>query len=80
MLIFYALSPLPTIFSRRFSDDLNTSSALKEFCFFLTTGIVLSAFALPILLSRAPTGKPDEQGNYQSVVSTWRTSINLKGR
>merc|ERR1712038_92330 len=45
VIIFYALSPLPTIFARRYSDDMNTSSALREFCHFVTTGIVLSAFA-----------------------------------
>jgi hypothetical protein len=52
------LSPLPTLFARRFSNDMSTSSALKEFCTFLTTGIVISAFALPILLARAPFDEP----------------------
>merc|ERR1711879_419444 len=42
-----------TIFARRYSDDMNTSSALREFCHFVTTGIVLSAFALSIVLARA---------------------------
>ena len=53
--VFYLLAPLPTLFARRHSDDLATSSALREFCTFLTTGIVISAFALPIVLARAPT-------------------------
>ncbi len=52
--IFYLFAPLPTLFARRHSDDLATSSALREFCTFITTGIVISAFALPIVLARAP--------------------------
>jgi hypothetical protein len=52
------LSPLPTLIGRRFTDDMGTSSSLREFCTFLTTGIVISAFALPILLARAPFEAP----------------------
>ncbi len=59
MIVFYIAAPLPTIISRRYTDDMNSSSALKEFCYFFTTGIVLSAFALPIVLARAEAG--DEQ-------------------
>ena len=29
VIIFYVLSPLPTVFARRYSDDMNTSSALR---------------------------------------------------
>lgn len=55
------LAPLPTLFGRRAdSGDLNSSSALKEFCYFVTTGIVLSAFALPLVLARAPAGEKGE--------------------
>ena len=61
------LSPLPTIFARRHSDDLSSTSALKEFCYFVTTGIVLSAFMLPIVLARA------DAGNGQGVVR-WMAS------
>ena len=52
------LAPLPTLISRRFTDDSDASSPLKEACAFLTTGIVLSAFALPIVLARAPASGP----------------------
>jgi hypothetical protein len=54
VLIFYFLAPVPSLLSRRMSDDGmgGASSALKEVCYFFTTGIVLSAFALPIVLSR----------------------------
>ena len=58
MVIFYVLAPIPTLITRRFSDSLQTSSALKEACAFFTTGIVLSAFALPIVLARAPSAAP----------------------
>ncbi len=57
MVVFYALSPLPALFSKRYSDDASTSSALKELCYFVTTGIVLSAFALPIVLARSKSGE-----------------------
>ncbi len=69
--IFYILSPLPTIVSRRYSDDLNTSSALKELCYFLTTGIVLSSFALPIVLARAPSGEKDTVVSFHECVSSY---------
>ncbi|XP_064605909.1 leptin receptor overlapping transcript-like 1 [Liolophura sinensis] len=52
VLIFYVLSPIPTMVSRRLADSLDSaSSALVEFCIFLTTGIVISACALPIVLA-----------------------------
>lgn len=57
MVVFYVAAPIPTVISRRFNDDLGSTSALREFCYFLTTGIVLSAFALPIVLARATTGQ-----------------------
>lgn len=53
VLIFYILSPLPTFISRRLSDDTDSSSnACRELAYFLTTGIVVSAFGLPIVLAR----------------------------
>ena len=53
VVIFYVLAPIPTMISKRSGDLGNTSSSLKEACAFFTTGIVLSAFALPIVLCRA---------------------------
>merc|ERR1711953_1106498 len=44
--------------ARRHSDD-SASNPCRELAYFLTTGIVISAFALPIVLSRAPVaGSP----------------------
>ena len=58
MVIFYLLSPIPTLIAKRHSDGINESSALKEACAFFTTGIVLSAFGLPLVLARAPVAAP----------------------
>ncbi|CAB1317848.1 unnamed protein product, partial [Coregonus sp. 'balchen'] len=53
VLIFYVLSPIPTFISRRLSDDSDaTSNASRELAYFFTTGIVVSAFGLPIILAR----------------------------
>ncbi|KAM9322583.1 leptin receptor gene-related protein [Pholidichthys leucotaenia] len=52
VLIFYLLSPIPTFISRRLTDESESSSACRELAYFLTTGIVVSAFGLPIILAR----------------------------
>uniref|UniRef100_A0A4W5RNP3 Leptin receptor gene-related protein n=1 Tax=Hucho hucho TaxID=62062 RepID=A0A4W5RNP3_9TELE len=53
VLIFYILSPIPTFISRRLSDDSDAASnACRELACFFTTGIVVSAFGLPIILAR----------------------------
>jgi len=54
VVIFYLLSPLPTLIAKRQADDSSSSNPCRELAWFLTTGIVVSAFALPIVLSRAP--------------------------
>ncbi|KAG8437130.1 hypothetical protein GDO86_007995 [Hymenochirus boettgeri] len=53
VLIFYAISPIPYFIAKRVSDDTDAaSSACRELAFFFTTGIVVSAFGLPIVLAR----------------------------
>nr|CAG4641360.1 EOG090X0J87 [Eulimnadia texana] len=54
VIAFYILAPIPTIISRRYSDDSGSSNPCRELALFLTTGIVISAFGLPIVLARAP--------------------------
>merc|ERR1719412_2851515 len=39
--------------ARRHSED-SASNPCRELAYFITTGIVISAFALPIVLARAP--------------------------
>jgi len=71
VIIFYVLAPIPILISRRFSDDIGgTSSALKEVCYFFTTGIVLSAFALPVVMARAPRDDPTIAGGACALVMT----------
>merc|ERR1712055_360240 len=53
VVIFYLLSPIPTLIAKRHSDD-SSSNPCRELAWFITTGIVVSAFALPIVLARAP--------------------------
>lgn len=53
VLIFYALSPVPTLIVRRFADAVEQSSLLIEVCTFITACIVVSAYGLPIVLARA---------------------------
>ncbi|NXJ62334.1 LERL1 protein, partial [Rostratula benghalensis] len=54
VLFFYVLSPIPYCIARRLVDDTDaTSNACKELAIFLTTGIVVSAFGLPIVFARA---------------------------
>ncbi|CAG2164596.1 unnamed protein product [Oppiella nova] len=59
VVIFYVLVPLPSIIARRYQDDVGSSNACKELALFLTAGIVISAYGLPIILARSPLG-PDQ--------------------
>eukprot|EP00063_Salmo_salar_P080057 XP_014054892.1 PREDICTED: leptin receptor overlapping transcript-like 1 isoform X2 [Salmo salar] len=54
LLFFYILAPIPYCISRRIVEDTDSASnACKELALFLTTGIVVSAFGLPIIFARA---------------------------
>lgn len=54
VLFFYILSPIPYCIARRLVDDTDAmSNACKELAIFLTTGIVVSAFGLPVVFARA---------------------------
>ncbi|XP_002740999.1 leptin receptor gene-related protein-like [Saccoglossus kowalevskii] len=53
VLFFYVLSPIPTVIARRYAPDLSSgaSSACIEYSIFFTTGIVVSAYGLPLVLA-----------------------------
>jgi len=50
-LIFYLLAPLPILIGRRDTSDEETSQT-KEWGYFFTTGFVVAAFGLPIVMYR----------------------------
>jgi len=59
MTLFYLFAPVPTLLARKYQDDIgNSSNNCKELALFITAGIVISAFALPIVLSRSPSTDP----------------------
>lgn len=55
--IFYLVVPFPILISRQFSNDgfSSQSNPAKEWAHFLTTGIIISALALPIVMCRVGT-------------------------
>ena len=54
VVIFYLMSPIPTLIAMRRGGDSSGSSPCRELAYFITTGIVVSAFALPVVLARVP--------------------------
>ncbi|XP_011299901.1 leptin receptor overlapping transcript-like 1 isoform X1 [Fopius arisanus] len=55
VILFYVLAPIPTLIARRYTEDSGSNSnPCLELAIFITMGIVVSSFALPIVLARAP--------------------------
>ncbi len=69
VLIFYATSPIPSMIARRYADSVEASNALIEVCIFITTGIVVSAFGLPIILAHLAVVRND------LIVTIWFPKI-----
>merc|ERR1712168_1123025 len=55
--------------ARRHSEDA-ASNPCRELAYFVTTGIVISAFALPIVLSRAPVAVGPSTPPPDTVITT----------
>ncbi|XP_046746858.1 leptin receptor overlapping transcript-like 1 [Diprion similis] len=59
VVLFYILSPIPTLVARRYTEDSGSSSnPCLELAIFITMGFVVSSFALPIVLARSPENDP----------------------
>lgn len=52
VVLFYISAPIPTMISKRQNYD---NSTCLEFSIFITCGIILSSFALPLVLAHAGT-------------------------
>lgn len=69
VVLFYVLAPIPTIIARRYTEDPSSSSnPCLELAIFITIGFVVSSFALPIVLARAPDENPVVSFNYYSFI------------
>ena len=78
VVIFYLISPIPTLIAKRCGEGSSGTSPGRELACFLTTGIVVSAFALPIVLARAPlapTQPPPTPSNGTSTTTPSATAI-----
>jgi len=78
VVVFYLLSPIPSLLAKRYTDTTGENGQCRELAWFLTTGIVVSAFALPIVLSRAPGAGP-ATNNTQTVDNITGTVDNITG-
>lgn len=60
VVLFYILAPIPTLVARGRMVNMGSNACL-ETAIFITMGIIVSTFALPIVLARAPQGAPTIQ-------------------
>ncbi|KAL1449150.1 hypothetical protein WDU94_000374 [Cyamophila willieti] len=59
VILFYILAPLPTMLWKRYQDTTgSTDTNSRDLAIFFTMGIVVSSFALPIVMTRAPVDFP----------------------
>ncbi|KAJ8978598.1 hypothetical protein NQ317_006886 [Molorchus minor] len=55
VVLFYLLVPIPTLMARRYSDPSASSNSCMEAAIFITVGLIVSSFGLPIVLARVDT-------------------------
>ncbi|KAJ1367292.1 hypothetical protein KIN20_028175 [Parelaphostrongylus tenuis] len=55
VIAFYIFAPIPLMIARHFQEDMTGTSACIELALFITTAVVVSAFALPTVLAHAGT-------------------------
>lgn len=53
MVLFYMLVPVPTAVAKRHLNSMGDGTGGQEFALFLTLSLIISSFALPIVLSHA---------------------------
>lgn len=63
VVLFYILVPVPIMIARHYTNNFNnlenvSNNSCLELAVFITTGIVISSFALPIVLARSPVNDP----------------------
>ncbi|KAK2178820.1 hypothetical protein NP493_527g01042 [Ridgeia piscesae] len=75
VLIFYVLSPIPMAIARHYQDSVDSTNALVEVAIFITTGIVVSAFGLPIILAHSPQHEPLIQWGACALILTGNSIV-----
>uniref|UniRef100_A0A023FAG5 Putative leptin receptor-like protein n=2 Tax=Triatoma infestans TaxID=30076 RepID=A0A023FAG5_TRIIF len=58
VVIFYLFAPVPTLLARKYTERTGSTNSTMELAIFITMAFVVSSFALPIVLARAPVTKP----------------------
>ena len=58
MILFYILAPMPMLLAKRMAENVENTSLVIEAALFITSGIVVSAYGLPIVLARSPMDDP----------------------
>lgn len=61
VVLFYILAPIPTLMARRYTEHQGSSNGCMETAIFITMGLIVSSFALPMVLARAPYEAPTIQ-------------------
>lgn len=58
VVLFYLFAPVPTLLARRYSERTGSTNSSMDLAIFITMFFIVSSFALPIVLARAPPKAP----------------------